>query len=368
MAKALQRLRARDIDALLDWYQKNQRDFPWRADPNPYWVWLAEIMSQQTQMATLVPYFHRFIAKFPNVSALARASEQDVLAAWAGLGYYSRARNVHRAARMIVEEHGGKFPVTVAGLLELPGVGPYTAAAVASQCFGVGEPVWDGNVVRVCARLEARPDALTSEFKLEMQNALREKMKGYDASSFNQALMELGATICTPKLAGCPRCPVQKSCRAFDQGVVETYPPPKPRKKTVDLRCRVHVRLRKKKGILEAFLEKRADTHWFPRLWDFPSELGGVAQPVQVFDDNLDGATPFGEVRHQITNHRIFLLGNVELLLRANDSDNNSRCGRWIALDDLAEDHPPLPLSTTARKILKLLFQKQAISDLPSWR
>ncbi|MBI3557943.1 MAG: A/G-specific adenine glycosylase [Deltaproteobacteria bacterium] len=364
MAKALQRFRARDVDALLDWYKKNQRDFPWRSDPTPYWVWLAEIMSQQTQMATLVPYFHRFIAKFPDVAALAQAEEQDVLAAWAGLGYYSRARNVHRAAQMVVRDRGGEFPETVEEWLKLPGVGPYTAAAVASQCFGVREPVWDGNVVRVCARLDARADALTAPFKIEMLSSLREKMKERDASSFNQAMMELGATVCTPKAASCGRCPLQQLCDAHRLDAVDKFPPPKARKKTVELRCRVHVRLRKTKGCFEAFLEQRTESHWFPRLWDFPSELGGAASPWQNFRQSLGAAEYFGEVRHQITNHRIFLLGNVELVLRANDSDNNSRHGRWVALDDLAEDDPPLPLSTTARKILKLLFQKYHMLEL----
>src|SRR5262245_871235 len=129
MPPMLRKFKEEEVESLLSWYRKHQRDFPWRANPEPYWVWLAEIMSQQTQMATLVPYFHRFLERFASIERLAVANEQEVLAAWAGLGYYSRARNVHRAAKTVVESLSGKFPRTLEGLLELPGVGPYTAAA-----------------------------------------------------------------------------------------------------------------------------------------------------------------------------------------------------------------------------------------------
>lgn len=362
--KALQRLKAADFAALIAWYSKNQRDFPWRRDPNPYWVWLAEIMSQQTQMATLVPYFHRFIEKFPTVQRLAKADEQDVLAAWAGLGYYSRARNVHRAAQKIVEELGGAFPRTLEGWLELPGVGPYTAAAVVSQAFGVAAPVWDGNVLRVCARLEARPSgpdaaaqAYGSAFRDELQAALRERMQGLNPSAFNQAFMELGATVCTPRQPSCGRCPLQSVCKAHALDRVEDFPPPKPRKATAELRARVQVSLRPhpKRGGYEAYLQKRAAHQWFAGLWDFPSELGGAARPLEELGAMAKSAATIGQVRHQITHHKIFLIGVVEFVRKASQKQEAG----WFHLDDLTTENPPVALSTTAKKMIKLLLRDQ---------
>lgn len=358
---ALQRLKTREIQRLVAWYEKNQRDFPWRKNPDPYWVWLAEIMSQQTQMATLVPYFYRFIERFPNVEALARASEDDVLAAWAGLGYYSRARNVHRAARMIVDELKSEFPRTLEGLLELPGVGPYTAAAIASQCFQVAEPVWDGNVIRVCSRLEARADALVPAFRAEMQDALRVKMAGHCPSAFNQALMELGATVCTPKAAACERCPISGVCEALRLEAVGRFPPPKPRKENIELRCRVQVRIRSEQvGEYEVFVQRRRPGQWFEGLWDFPSELGGAKLPVEAFSQDLSRAGSIGEVHHQITHHKIFLMGVIqfEKPMRSTRAKALNEDGAWIALDRLVDGDSSIALSTTARKMIKLLLRR----------
>ncbi|MBI3542599.1 MAG: A/G-specific adenine glycosylase [Deltaproteobacteria bacterium] len=358
-------LKKTEIERLLGWYSKNAREFPWRSNPEPYWVWLAEIMSQQTQMATLVPYFHRFLGKFKDVRALARAEEHEVLAAWAGLGYYSRARNVHRAARMVAGALGGKFPTTLDGLLELPGVGPYTAAAIASQCFGVREPVWDGNVVRVTSRFFAREDALSPAFKTQALEALRASMaaggSGCDPSHFNQALMELGATVCSPKSPSCGRCPLEASCAARAADTVEKYPPPKARKAVVELRCRVHVRVRRsEKNGFEAFLAPRDAERWFAGLWDFPSELGGATKPKLELGALPRSLEPIGEVRHQVTHHKIYLEGLLERTEpRAARATGTVGEGRWLSLDALVADEPPVPLSTTARKMLKLLLREK---------
>jgi A/G-specific adenine glycosylase len=378
---ALQRFKKSHVRALAKWYRENQRDFPWRANPDPYWVWIAEIMSQQTQMATLVPYFHRFIKKFPTVEVLARASEEEVLAAWTGLGYYSRARNIHRAAMRVAKEG---YPSTFEGWLDLPGVGPYTAAAVVSQSFGVAEPVWDGNVLRVCSRLEARGDAQSSGFREEMRDSLRKKMKeaGEDVSSsdFNQALMELGATVCTPKAAACGRCPISAACAAHASNSALEYPPPKPRKAVLEVRAKVWVRLRKGRDGLEAWVERRGEERWFGGMWDFSSELGGVERPVIRIADNGErsrgpdsvsgerftvtesvsgSVTALGEVRHQITHHRIFLSG-FAVLERKKTGRINSASGRWISLEDLTSDEPSVPLATTTRKMLRLLMKSLA--------
>lgn len=362
--KALQRLKARHVDALVQWYSKNQRDFPWRKNPDPYWVWLAEIMSQQTQMATLVPYFHRFIELFPDVQALARAPEESVLSAWAGLGYYSRARNIHRAAKQIVDGLGGKFPCTFEQWLEIPGVGPYTAAAIASQSFGERVPVWDGNVIRVCSRLAARADSYSKPFQSQLQAELREHMSGRDASHFNQALMELGATVCTPRNASCGRCPLFDACEARKADAVASYPPPKTRKSQVELACRVHVTLRPgRDGGYEAFLQPRGQGRWFSGLWDFPSELGGIEKPLEKFTSFPSGAREIGKVRHQITHHKIELIGWVELQGKPRQKTKPAADGRWLALEMLSDETPPVPLSTTAKKVLKLIYQTGAKTD-----
>lgn len=352
---ALQRLKHHDVDALLAWYEKNQRDFPWRKNPEPYWVWLAEIMSQQTVMAALLPYFYRFIEKFPTVKNLALAHEDEVLKAWTGLGYYSRARNVHKAAKTIHAAKG--FPKTLGGWLELPGVGPYTAAAVVSQCFNVEEPVWDGNVTRVTSRLDARLDIWSTAYRAEMLDSLREKMVGHNPSYFNQSLMELGATVCTPKSPSCTRCPIQRACTAFKKNAVGEYPPPKPRKKNIELRCRVVVPLRERGQSFEVWLTRRPEPFWFAGMWDFPSELGGVASsviPLKILATK--SATEFGVVRHQITHHKITLVGIVD----------QAACvvgdGRWLSIDELLSDQSTVPLSTTARKVLKLLMAKSHVS------
>ena len=346
---ALQRLKHHDVDALLTWYKKHQRDFPWRKNPEPYWVWLAEIMSQQTVMAALLPYFYRFIEKFPSVQKLADAHEDEVLKAWTGLGYYSRARNVHKAAKAVIANGG--FPQTLDGLLALPGVGPYTAAAVASQCFNVEEPVWDGNVTRVTSRLAARADIFTTAYRAEMQDSLRLKMAGRNSSHFNQALMELGATVCTPKSPSCGRCPLQGACLAFANDSVQKYPPPKPRKKNIELRCRVVVPLRVRGGEHQVWLTRRPEPFWFAGMWDFPSELGGVASSVVSLENlALKSAVEFGAVRHQITHHKITLVGFVEHQARVVGE------GRWIGIDELLSDQTPVPLSTTARKVLRSLM------------
>lgn len=360
---ALQRLKEDQIAALVSWYKKNQRDFPWRKNPDPYWVWLAEIMSQQTQMSTLVPYFHRFLEKFATLRDLACATEEQVLSAWTGLGYYSRARNVHRAAQKIVNELKGIFPSDLEGLLSLPGVGPYTAAAVASQCFGIEEPVWDGNVNRVCARLDAREDVWNSEFRAEMENALREKMRGHNASDFNQALMELGATVCTPSTPRCGKCPIQNACLAVKSGEAEKYPRPKPRKSTLELKCRVWISLRQSpQGGYEALLERRPQSHWFGGMWDFQSELGGSEKPIQEIHRPIQkkgGAyISLGKVRHHVTHHKIVLEGWAEKLSSSTPKTSASTVNaRWITLDELTAENPPVPLSTTARKLLRPLMQ-----------
>ena len=210
---------------LLDWYQTNKRDLPWRKNPTPYRVWISEIMLQQTQVATVIPYYRRFLTAFPTVKALASADEHDVLKLWEGLGYYRRARQLRAAAERIVEHHRGRFPKTYEDVLALPGIGRYTAGAVLSIALGQKLPILEGNTIRLFTRLLAFDvDAKSSNGQNALWQFCDSILPDQSVSDFNQALMELGATICSPKNAQCNRCPLTKICAAYQLGNVDSYP------------------------------------------------------------------------------------------------------------------------------------------------
>jgi A/G-specific adenine glycosylase len=210
---------------LLDWYRENRRELPWRGVRDPYAIWISEAMLQQTRVETVIPYYQRFLSRFPDVETLARAEPDEVLGAWAGLGYYSRARNLQKAARAVVKNHGGRLPDTVEALRELPGIGRYTAGAVASIAFDRPEPLVDGNVARVLARLLAiREDVKSPAVQRRLWEAAAELARGPQPGELNQALMELGATVCTPKSPGCGTCPLGRRCAAQRAGNPEALP------------------------------------------------------------------------------------------------------------------------------------------------
>jgi len=212
-------------EQLLNWYRENRADLPWRRDPKPYHVWLSEVMLQQTQVETVIPYYWRFINAFPTVEALAAASLDDVLKLWEGLGYYSRARNLQRAARIIVSEHGGEMPSEVGDLLKLPGVGRYTAGAIASIAFGRAAPLLDGNVIRVFTRLlDLDADISQSATRKKLWRIATDWLPAQDAGDYNQALMELGQRVCRPKNPLCADCPIQAHCRAWSAGTQNLRP------------------------------------------------------------------------------------------------------------------------------------------------
>lgn len=218
-------------EPLRRWYLEARRDLPWRRTRDPYAVWLSEIMCQQTRVSVVIPYYERFLARFPDAASLAAAPEDEVLSLWAGLGYYSRGRNLRHAARRIVEEHDGRFPETLDSIRSLPGVGEYTAAAIGSIVFGIAEPVIDGNVERVLARHGAIVgDVKRGEARREVRESARHALDIEDPGTHNQGMMELGALVCTPRRPTCDECPIAASCRARALGVPEEHPSPRPRR------------------------------------------------------------------------------------------------------------------------------------------
>lgn len=266
--------------ALLNWYQAQQRALPWRGSDDPYHVWISEVMLQQTRVETVLPYYERWLECFPTVNSLAAASQQEVLALWEGLGYYSRARNLHRAAQKIMAEFGGQIPRTVAELRTLPGVGAYTAAAVASIAFGVDVAVLDGNVKRVLARLfNYSGDVKSLRGERELGTLAQSLLPPGRAGDFNQALMELGATICKPRAPACLLCPVREWCQAQRLGLQHARPVANKRAPAPHRVLAVAV-IRKRGRVL---LTQRADDGLLGGLWAFPSVLLTEAE---------DGASP----------------------------------------------------------------------------
>ena len=223
-------------ERLLEWFHKYQRDLPWRRNKDPYRIWLSEIMLQQTRVAAVIPFYERFLEHFPTIAALAAAPEAEVLRLWAGLGYYSRARNLQSAAKKIVEEHGGEFPRSAQDALALPGIGSYTAAAILSIAFGERHAVLDGNVARVIARLGAIHGDLREGARWQALQAAADALLDPNApSDWNQAMMELGAMICTPKSPQCLLCPIAERCLARQRGLTEAIPEKRKKRATEEV-------------------------------------------------------------------------------------------------------------------------------------
>ncbi|MFD1850479.1 A/G-specific adenine glycosylase [Oceanobacillus bengalensis] len=253
---------------LLNWYYENKRDLPWRRSHDPYKVWVSEIMLQQTKVDTVIPYFHRFMERFPTVYDLAKAEEQDVLKAWEGLGYYSRAKNLQAAVKEVVATYNGKVPDDAKELESLKGVGPYTKGAILSIAYNQPVPAVDGNVMRVFSRvLKIEDDIALAKSKKQMEKYLEELISKDDPSSYNQAIMDLGATICTPKSPACLVCPVAEHCRAFQDGVQEVLPIKSKAKKQKKLQ---YIALLVKNEKDEFLIEKRPNTGLLADLWQFP--------------------------------------------------------------------------------------------------
>ncbi|MEM1109291.1 MAG: A/G-specific adenine glycosylase [Planctomycetota bacterium] len=303
------------IDGLLQWFGENQRDLPFRPTaqrkPNPYHVLISEAMAQQTQIATVVPYFHRFVAAFPTVHDLADAEEQAVLNLWQGLGYYSRARNLRKAARMIVDEFGGEVPRTPEELLQLPGVGRYTAGAVASVAYNTVAPIVDGNVARVFARYFGITDPVNQPAGQKKLWALAAELVAASGSprDFNQGVMELGALVCTPKPGrgdGCVDCPLSDTCVAHATGREKELPVKAPKKKPIAV---THTVLAVERGGRYLFEQRPGNGLW-ANMWQLPTlETGDITSAPAHLEDRfrlkISETKPVTRFTHQTTHRTI---------------------------------------------------------------
>ncbi|MEO0515266.1 MAG: A/G-specific adenine glycosylase, partial [Planctomycetota bacterium] len=333
----------------------HQRELPFRptADrpANPYHVLVSEAMAQQTQIATVVPYFHRFVEAFPTVHDLADADEQQVLTLWQGLGYYRRARNLHAAAKMIVSDFAGKVPATAKELLLLPGVGRYTAGAVASVAYNTPAPIVDGNVARVFARYFLIEDAIDKPATLKTLWQLAEDLVAVSASprDFNQGVMELGALVCTPKSTKCLYCPLNESCAAHAAGKVADLPVKTPKKKPVAV---MHTILAIHRNGKYLFEQRPAEGLW-SNMWQMPTLENADASTAVAFAKdrfNLTIAEPqfVGTFTHQTT-HRTIKFDVYRC--NVNAGSLTPKTGQWRSLDQLGD----LPLAKPQTTAINLL-------------
>jgi A/G-specific adenine glycosylase len=347
---------------LLGWYRKHSRDLPWRSNRNPYRVWVAEIMLQQTRILAVMPYYDRFLQQFPNVRVLARARGEKVLQMWSGLGYYSRARNLHRAAREIVARHGGEFPDTLEAALALPGIGTYTAAAVLSISKNAPLSVLDGNVARVLARLCAiRGDLRAPPRWRQLQQIAASLLARKAPGNWNQALMELGETVCTPQIPRCGECPVSSWCRGYSLRLTGEIPAPRRKRASVKIRIAAAI-LRDPRGRTLLVHDPGAhDDVLFSRMWQFPAveaardpatELAAhIEQVLEIDADSLE-LEPLPAARHGVTFRNITLLPFLVKVPRLPERPRT----RVIRVAHLNR----IPISSATKKIAAALSRRQS--------
>lgn len=327
---------------ILQWFRRKKRSLPWRKTSNPYKIWVSEIMLQQTQVSTVIPYYERWMKHFPHVEKLARAPLDQVLKNWEGLGYYRRARNLHTAAKMIVKKYGGKIPDSKERLQELPGIGRYTAGAIASIAFGKAEPILDGNVRRVLSRLTAlrEPVDKTSGEK-RLWGISKTLVRSTNApGDFNQALMELGALICLPENPKCSFCPLNNLCEAHRLKRETDFPVKARRKKTESLKTVALVIWKKGRVLLQ---KQPLEARW-GGLWLFPQWIYANGKPEKAFLEErvqkdlgiqLDRVRPTMELEHGFTKYRVRLRVYEGKTLRS------PRQLSWVEPQNLK--HLPLP-------------------------
>lgn len=342
---------------LIDWFQQHQEDLPWRRNREPYAVWVSEIMLQQTQVATVIPYYQRFMARFPDVKTLAAASLDEVLKQWEGLGYYSRARNLHKAAQMVVADRGGALPQSPAELQKLPGIGRYTAGAIACFAFGLDVPVVDGNIVRVLARLfniEDELDAAQRKGLWELAGQLVPQGRG---AAWNEGLMELGRRICTPRAPDCAVCPLAEFCVAYALGLQEQRPIIKPKGQTPHYDVTAGV-IRREDGRL--LIAQRPVDGMLGGLWEFPGGKREDGESLEAclrrevqeeLEIQIKVGDPLTEVKHAYTHFKITLYAFTCEYIGGDPQAIGCDAWAWATLDELDDYAFPV----TDQKIIAAL-------------
>ena len=342
---------------VLAWFAGNARDLPWRRTKTPYHIWISEVMLQQTQVVTVVPYFTRFMAELPTISALAEAEEEEVLRLWEGLGYYRRARQLHKAARIICDEYAGQFPSAREAVLALPGIGRYTVGAILSIAFNQREPILEANTIRVFSRLAAYDgDTTSTEGQRLLWGLAAELLPRQHVGDFNQAMMELGSEICRPRDPSCGTCPLRLLCPTRAHGLQARIPAPK-KKISYEDSSEACVIVWKKKRVL---LRRCAEGERWAGMWDFPrfniqaKQGPALTRELQKGVHRLTGITidpgkHWKTIKHGVTRFRITL----DCYRATYQSGRKRRESRWFAPSELND----LPLSITGRRVSDSLLR-----------
>jgi A/G-specific adenine glycosylase len=357
---AVRRLRA----PLLRWYRRAKRDLPWRRTTDPYAIWVSEVMLQQTTVTAVIPYWERFVERFPDAASLARSREDEVLALWSGLGYYRRAQALRRGAIAVLEHHGGRLPETTEALLGLPGIGRYTAGAIASVAFGREAPVVDGNVKRVFSRLFAMRQGLGPAAEREHWSIAETLVRGSEPGDLNQAVMELGATVCTPRAPRCTDCPVAHWCRAFALGTPTAFPA---RKKPAAVRV-VPVAVAWIERQERVLLERRHEDGVLRGAWDLPAVVVPRGEPsaralARAMSARHGLRLREGDVilraKHAILASRL-VIDVVEAFAVA--AGRRHAALRWVALSRLDE----VAISGATKKIARAVVAQSRSQEVPA--
>lgn len=360
---------------LVNWYLTVQRDLPWRNTSDPYAIWLSEIMLQQTQVNTVIPYYHQFLQLFPTVSDLAKADWGDVIKAWEGLGYYARARNMHKAAQIIVENHKGQFPNKFDDILALTGIGQSTAGAISTFAFKKPRPILDGNVKRVLSRLEAIKDPIEDKNVIEalwkVSESLLPKKDPQQAYYLNQALMELGATCCTPKNPQCNKCPWVEECKAHKESIQDLLP--NKQKKLATPHYTIAVGVIWDKAQQKVLIALRPETGLLAGMWEFPGgkceDNETLAQCVvrEIKEETglvVEVASKLGEVKHAYTHFKITMHAFHCQLISGKAKPQKSQEIRWVKIDELEAYAFPKANKVILQKLIQSQQDAVAIHQL----
>ena len=369
--------------ALLDWYDKEKRDLPWRRTQNPYFIWVSEIMLQQTRVDTVIPYYERFLATFPTIKDLAEAPEETLLKCWEGLGYYSRVRNMQKAAIQVMEEFGGEFPNTYDGILSLKGIGPYTAGAIASIAFGLPEPAVDGNLMRVISRLfEVNLDIGNPSNRWAFQEIAEILIDPERPGDFNQALMDLGSDIESPVNPRPEESPVKEFSAAYQNGTMHIYPIKKPKKKPTPMKWRAFV-VQDEQG--RFLVEKNTQADLLSGFWHFPliRDFSTIGESIDLFEGVLEESSNY-EINQNIplevqfeslyrmkltlirllpkTVKHVFSHQRWDIELQYSSAsgevkDSSSRTLRWVTKEEMKL----LPQSRVQGKMCEILVEQELL-------